>query len=503
MPSVAVYTRLSKDAFGDQTSTSRQERAARAFCESRGWTVGEVYEDVDVSAYKPNVVRPSFERLLGDIELRRVDGVVVWKLDRLTRRPADFERFWGACEHRKVFLTSVTEPIDSSNELGVAIVRILVTFAGLESSNKSVRLTAKLRENAERGIGPGGPRPFGWTQDRRRVIPAEADKIREAAQRLLAGESLHAVATDWNEAGHRTPVGAPWHVASLRRTLVADRLVGDRTYYGTVVKRDAWPAILDRATAASLKLLMADPRRPTLTRRITYPLTGLLWCGACGAMLHGRTGRRPGREKVYRDYVCPRPPMGCSGVGISAGALERYLYREADRREPRVAQAKPSEVEDAAATLKQLSHDFYVTKRITRDEFFAARAQVTDVGTHLVGPVPDEEIKDLRLWMSARLARCMVAPVGSPGPFRPERLDIAWYTEATRPMAVDVTIRRGPSHRGWLTNEEAQHVLCDMGRDAFWRVLRSGELVPLATRGRRFRRSDVERVLQSMRVEVP
>jgi site-specific DNA recombinase len=498
MPRVAIYTRLSRDVYGDQTSTPRQERSARSFCEARSWEVAEVFEDVDLSAYKPNVRRPALERLLAAVDARAVDGVVVWKLDRLSRRPADFERFWAVCEHRGAFLTSVTEPIDSSNEMGVAIVRILVTFAGLESSNKSVRLKAKLRENAERGRVPGGPRPFGWTQDRRRLVPGEAEKIREAARRALAGETLHSIAVDWNNAGYRTPTGAPWHVASIRRTLVAPRLVGDRTYQGVVVKRNAWPAVLDRHTAATLKLLIADPRRPSLARRFTYPLTGLLWCGACGSMLHGRTTRT--RGYVYRNYACPRPPWGASCVSISADSLEQHIYREAERRDARLAPESTEEVEEAAETLRQLSHDYYVSRAITRDEFMTARARITDVGAHLVASVADESVRDIRLWLSARLARCIVGQVNRPGPFRPERLDLAWFTDATRPRAVDVTIRRGPSRRGWLTNAQARHVLCDMGQDAFHRVLRSGALTPCASRGPRFKRTDVEALLASMQV---
>src|SRR2546421_2137084 len=176
---VALYTRLSKDT-GDepQTATHRQEKACRLFCEAKGWEVVSVGEDVDFSAYQPAVRRPAFEELSRVVEARAVDGVVVWKLDRLCRRPADFERFWAICEYRDVFLASVTEPIDTSTEMGLAIVRILVTFAGLESSTKSVRIKAKMRELAELGRPPSGPRAFGWTRDRGALVPDEADRIR-------------------------------------------------------------------------------------------------------------------------------------------------------------------------------------------------------------------------------------------------------------------------------------------------------------------------------------
>src|SRR4051812_7844697 len=137
MTRVALYTRLSSDQLGNQTSTHRQEASCRSFADARGWAVAEVFEDVDVSAYRPGVRRPSYDGLIERIGRDGCDGVLVWKLDRLVRQPAEFERFWSECDRSGVFLASVTEPIDTSTEMGLAIVRILVTFAGLESTTKS------------------------------------------------------------------------------------------------------------------------------------------------------------------------------------------------------------------------------------------------------------------------------------------------------------------------------------------------------------------------------
>src|SRR5438445_5164120 len=95
---VAVYTRISRDDTGKQTATARQERACRSFVQLRGWEVVEVYEDVDLSAYDPRVERPAYEKLLREVAVARLGGVLVWKLDRLVRQPGDFERFWSLCE---------------------------------------------------------------------------------------------------------------------------------------------------------------------------------------------------------------------------------------------------------------------------------------------------------------------------------------------------------------------------------------------------------------------
>jgi DNA invertase Pin-like site-specific DNA recombinase len=168
---VAIYTRLSLDDTKQQTATARQAASCRAYAEARGWSVIEVHEDVDLSAYRRGVIRPAYERLLRDLAAGAVDGVLVWKLDRLARRPAEFERFWAACETTQVFLASVTEPVDTSTEIGLAVVRVLVTFAGLESSSNALRLQAKLKEKAEAGLPPSGPRPFGLNATWTEIIP--------------------------------------------------------------------------------------------------------------------------------------------------------------------------------------------------------------------------------------------------------------------------------------------------------------------------------------------
>src|SRR4051794_22924861 len=220
---VAIYTRLSRDATGQQTATARQEKACRAFAELRGWQVVEVFEDVDVSAYKGRVTRPSYERMLQAIDNRNVDGVLVWKLDRLVRRPAEFERFWSVCENNAVFLVSVTEPIDTSNELGLAVVRILVTFASLESASKGERLRAYYADMRAQGKVHASGRGYGYTPHHE-VIEHEAAVVRDACERLLHGASMAHVVRDLNGAGETTARGKPWSVSTLRKVITHPRI---------------------------------------------------------------------------------------------------------------------------------------------------------------------------------------------------------------------------------------------------------------------------------------
>ena len=148
---VAIYTRVSHEDAEQPSSTRRQELACREFAQARAWDIVDVYEDIDVSAYDRRVRRPAFDRLMRTVAGGQVNGVLVWKLDRLVRRSVDFERFWERCERVGIFLTSVTEPLDSTNEIDLAVVRMLVNFANVESTSISLRIRSKMQERARNG----------------------------------------------------------------------------------------------------------------------------------------------------------------------------------------------------------------------------------------------------------------------------------------------------------------------------------------------------------------
>lgn len=286
-----------------------------------------MYEDVDLSAYRRGVRRPAFERLQAD--LAGLDGVVVWRLDRLVRRPADFERFWGRCEELGVFLASATEPVDSSSEMGIAIVRILVTFAQLESHAKGARLRAKQEERARAGLPPKGEPCYGHTDGWNAIVPEEAELIREAARRFVAGESLHSIADRFNHEGRLTRKGRPWSSGGLGSLLAAHRLVGDRSFAGEVVATGSWPPILDREVFAAVQRRLAAAHRTNpMTRGL---LTGWLVCGRCGGRMYGRGANRYSRP----TYVCGTETIDwtsetrqyCS-LAIAAEATEAWVAHQ-------------------------------------------------------------------------------------------------------------------------------------------------------------------------------
>jgi site-specific DNA recombinase len=376
---VALYTRLSLDPTGEQTATARQETACRSFAAARGWTVAEVLEDVDLSAYRRGVHRPAFEHLQELAVEGAIDGVLVWKLDRLVRRPSEFERFWQACERHQVFVASVTEPVDSSTDIGLAIVRVLVTFASLESATIGLRLAARHRERAREGRPHTTIRAFGhnvgWTE----VVPEEAEAIRDAAKRILAGEPTLSVCRDWAARGITTVHGKVWQPNTLMRLLCSPRIAGDRAWRKTeVVARDCFPAILNRTTQLRLRRLTAARAVGRRKHHERGLLSGLLVCAECGGIMHSRGGPR-------HYYVCPPKPIGCGRAAISNHLIEPHVVelfharlREHPPPAPTMRRFDSGRYAALVERLERLRRAFYVTGDIDEATFARFRDELDE-----------------------------------------------------------------------------------------------------------------------------
>lgn len=163
-------------------------------------------------------------------------------------------------------------------------------------------------------------RGFGHSQDRSRIIEPEAAVIRDAAERVLAGETLSSIVQEWNRRSIRTASGGPWRVNSLSSILVQPRLAG--------LANDAadgaaptFPAIIDVETHRQLLALHASRRKGPRRATRRYLLTGLLRCWRCGGGLRGMP-----RSRGADLYVCPGPPHGgCSGTAVTADHADKAI----------------------------------------------------------------------------------------------------------------------------------------------------------------------------------
>lgn len=320
--SAAIYARISQDRSGDELGVKRQLADCRAEAKRRGWTVAEEYIDDDVSAYSGKA-RPAYERMLSDIEDGLRDAVLVWHLDRLHRRPIELERFIATCSRAGVTeVVTLAGDIDLAKGDGLLMARLLSAVAANESDSKRRRGKRKALEIAESGRPlMGGPRPFGFLDDRVSHDPAEAAAIREVAGRVLAGETLYSVTTWLDESGIRTVGGFAWRTRTVRNFLLSPRYRGMRVHNGQVIGKGTWEPIITPEQGERLTRLLTEPARRTNRSARRYLLSGLLRCGKCGATLHSAptNGRR--------RYGCTMDAAGrgCGGIFIYAEMLEAFI----------------------------------------------------------------------------------------------------------------------------------------------------------------------------------
>jgi site-specific DNA recombinase len=332
---VGLYARISEDLGGQAMGVARQEQDTRTLAERRGWTVGGVYTDNDVSAFKAKVKRPEFERLLTDLEVGVLDGLVVYDLDRFARQPVDLERALRIFDARPgLGFATVQSDLDLSTSDGRTMARVMVAFANKSSMDTARRVRRKHLELAQKGIPVGGHRPFGFKRDKVTLEPSEVALIKEAAADVLAGVGVHTICRRWNEAGINTTAGNPWRRTVLKNLLMNPRIAGYRVYQGKIAVdpegnpvRAVYPAILDLETWEAVCAALTDPSRSSKFAHVggrKYLLSGIVRCAACSAALTGGANKA---DNTFTYNCKPVTAGGCGSVAITGPRLDDLITR--------------------------------------------------------------------------------------------------------------------------------------------------------------------------------
>jgi site-specific DNA recombinase len=395
----AIYVRISDDKAEDAAGVARQEADCRALAERQGWTVGEVYIENDTSAYKRKtvrlpdgstglrVIRPAFRQMLDALASGALDAVVGYDLDRIARDPRDLEDLIDVVESRKIPTRAVTGSLDLGNDAGITMARVMVAIANKSSRDSSRRIARKHLELAEQGkTGGGGIRSFGYERDGLTVNPAEAQVLRQIADRLLGGSSLVGVAEWLNDSDVPTVRGGRWQNRSVHAVITKPRVAGLRVHCGEIVGDAVWPGIIDRDTWERLLLVLAA-RAQGSTNTMQRWLSSLLRCGKCG---HPLTGSQQARGRGPR-YWCATPRGGCGGIGVDAHKSEAhvekmllaYLSRPDiinDLRAITSSQSVDQAREEARADEAQLQElaGLWAARSLTTPEYLRARKDIEE-----------------------------------------------------------------------------------------------------------------------------
>jgi site-specific DNA recombinase len=368
----AIYARISSDQEGTGLGVARQVEDCRKLAEKLGWPIGEEYVDNDYSATngKP---RPAYARMLDDLRTRDRDAVIVYHVDRLTRRPIELEQFVAVIDEARIqHVRFIEGDSDVTTSDGLVFARILGALAANESATKSRRLKRKIEQNAAAGLPNGGAlRPFGYESDRVTVNEAEAVIVRQLVTRFLAGERGPSLVIWLNAEGVPTVTGKAWRTTTVREILVSPRRAGLREHLGVVVGPAVWPAIITEEQHRRVVALMRQNANSGRRAARRYLLSGMLRCGKCDNRLYSM----PRESK--RRYVCNSGPDhgGCGHLTVVAEPVETLIAEMVLYRldTPALADALAGRMaadEHTAALTEQLTSD-----RAELDELAAVRGQ--------------------------------------------------------------------------------------------------------------------------------
>ena len=319
----AVYTRKSSEEGLDMefNSLDAQREACEAYVASQkpeGWVlVPDRYDDGGFSG--GTLERPALKRLLADIEDGRVDVVVVYKIDRLSRALMDFAKLVEVFDRHGVTFVSVTQSFNTTTSMGRLTLNILLSFAQFEREVIGERIRDKFAASRARGIWMGGHPPLGYdVKDRKLVInEPEAETVRMIFERFLKVGSATTLARSLAAEGVTTKRGKRFDKNDLYRLLNNRIYVGEAVHKGmaypgehrAIVSRDLW----DKVHA----ILGDSPRLRAANARAQTPalLKGLIF-GADGRAMTPTHARKGGR--LYRYYVA---------AGLLKGDLQQGIVR--------------------------------------------------------------------------------------------------------------------------------------------------------------------------------
>src|ERR1700710_1391670 len=198
----AIYTRVSTDQGLDQdfNSLDAQYEASQSYIKSQahaGWQlIRSRYDDGGYSG--GSTERPALQQLLSDIRARKLDVIVVYKIDRLTRSLADFAKLVELFDAHDVSFVSVTQQFNTTTSMGRLTLNVLLSFAQFEREVTSERIRDKIAASKRKGLWVGGMAPLGYdTRDRKiAIVEDEAERVRLIFHRYLELGGVNALVRD-------------------------------------------------------------------------------------------------------------------------------------------------------------------------------------------------------------------------------------------------------------------------------------------------------------------
>lgn len=300
-----IYIRVStEDQAREGFSLPEQEKRLRAMCEYKGYTIYKVYKDAGISAKTGNK-RPAFEELKEDIKKKKVNTIVVLKLDRLTRSVYDMENIMKFLEENNAYLDCANDDINTTNANGRMVARLLTTVSQNEIERTSERTKIGLAGAIKEGNIPHRA-PFGYKHENKKLIPdiTTKDQIIRIFQLYHEGNSYQTISNLYNK--EKVFGKTNWSDGTILKILENEIYKGDfvhgkrtssPTYYENVVEPLVSKELWEECQAQKKK------NSRNYKRDKEYLFLQKLKCPNCERILGGNATRKK-NGTVYYYYQC-------------------------------------------------------------------------------------------------------------------------------------------------------------------------------------------------------
>ena len=334
----ALYIRVSTEEQAKEGfSIPAQLDQLTRFAESEGWQIVDTYIDDGYSAKDTN--RPEMQRMLQDIRERKIQMVLVAKLDRLTRSVRDLYELLDEFERYGCSFYSRQERFDLSTPMGRAALGMMGIFAQWERETIAERVRMGMEQMVREGKRPGAPKPFGYDSDGN-IIKEEAEILHEMRRLYMKGHGMYSVAQILNRQGkyHR---GAIWTQQYVKYCLENPYYIGyirwgkDSKHDEILVKGDHEPIWTQEEYDLHMRRMEIRSGK-NYTKKFTYWFTGVLRCGRCGEALIGRrhfVKRKRTRHYELFNYRCSgrNNGTGCKLPTLRQDLIEKLVLEYVEK----------------------------------------------------------------------------------------------------------------------------------------------------------------------------
>jgi site-specific DNA recombinase len=329
-----LYTRVSSrnQAEADYSSLETQRERLEAYCKSQeNYTAYRVYEDGGYSA--DSMDRPALKEMLRDLRDGRLNCVLAYKIDRLTRSVKDFHVLMDIFDRCGVKFVSVTQSLDTQNPMGRLLRNVLLDFAQFEREMTADRTRDKMHQRAQKGLWNGGNVPYGYASENKKLIvhPEEAPRLRYMFQRFADTPSLSRLREELHRRGWHTRSNKPWGKMAL------DHILRNPLYCGLIRFNEqqfkgSHEALIEEGLFRKVQSVRRDRSHGATKIKREFLLKGLIRCAECGSVMtphYTQKRHKDGSPNRIPYYRCTRTMhfnnAVCTVKHINADHLESLV----------------------------------------------------------------------------------------------------------------------------------------------------------------------------------